>query len=147
MHLCLNPPHTSTLAAAFGALLIPVMYYLAREFRIRRPASALVAWLVTFDMLNATEARLILTDSQLVFYMALSLLLAVKFWKRRNYFTCAQIAGGVGKRAKGAPVMPLTPGLHMPAWEEVAWSVTIGLAFGASVRCARLYFSGCCVPR
>ena len=57
------------------------------------PISALLAGcLAMFDMLNVIESRLILVDSQLMFYLALSLVVALKFWKRvtvRSSSACA----------------------------------------------------------
>lgn len=73
------------IAATFGSFLIPITYLTCRELRISVLGSITAAVLVTFDMLNVTEARLILTDSQLMFYIGLSLYIAVRFWKRRNW--------------------------------------------------------------
>jgi dolichyl-phosphate-mannose-protein mannosyltransferase len=55
-------------AAAFGTAIVPVMYFIARYWRLSTAGAALAAVLLCFDGLNLVESRLILMDSQLMFW-------------------------------------------------------------------------------
>ena len=78
---------------------MPIVFYTARELRLSKCVSATVAWLLIFDVMNAVQGRLILLDAQLVFYVALSLLIALKYWKRCNYYH--HLAGGHSPDSSG----------------------------------------------
>jgi dolichyl-phosphate-mannose--protein O-mannosyl transferase len=114
-------------------------------------SSILIALLVTFDGLNATESRFILTDAHMMFYVGASFLIAVKFWKRRNmYWYLRQISNtpkatkDISRKRTGSIQWSrmhswfAAPGDNfMPLYEEVAWCTLLGLACGAAVRCEK----------
>ncbi len=140
------------LAAVFGSLVVPLVYYISREFRVSMPSSLFSAWLAAFDMIGVIESRTIVTDAQLLFYIALTLLVAVKFWKRRNYFTHLQELansdspqhkpGSSGNRRRASSISSSNTGrskgksvtVAMPLLEEITWSALLGLCCGAAVR-------------
>lgn len=69
------------IAAIFGVVTVPLMYSTARTLGISYIASLLVAGFFCFDNLNIIESRLILMDSQIVFYLVLSLFCALHLWR------------------------------------------------------------------
>jgi dolichyl-phosphate-mannose-protein mannosyltransferase len=71
-------------AALFGTLLIPLIYLIARSFSMSVEASALAAAYLLWDMATAIESRLILTDSQLLFFTALHWYCMLRLWRSRN---------------------------------------------------------------
>jgi dolichyl-phosphate-mannose--protein O-mannosyl transferase len=77
-------PPCRAIAATFGSFLPPLTYSVCRKLSLSEAASFTVGCLVLFDLLNIIEARHILVDSQLMFYCALSLWLALKYWDRLN---------------------------------------------------------------
>lgn len=60
-------------AAAFGCATVPFIYSIARRLGCSVWASILVTTFFLLDNLNLIESRLILVDSQLIFYSVLSL--------------------------------------------------------------------------
>jgi len=68
------------LPAFFGALCVPLMYRTCRKLGIGIEFSVVAAFFVCFDMCGVIESRLILTDSQLIFYCALALYLMLELW-------------------------------------------------------------------
>lgn len=78
-------------SAFFGSLCVPLMYLVCRELRIGITSSVLGALLPLLDSLLLIESRLILTDSQLMFYLNLTLLCALRFW---NAAETKGVAGG-----------------------------------------------------
>lgn len=68
-------------SALFGSCCVPLMYLICREFGIRISSSVLGAMLPLFDGLLLVESRLILVDAQLLFYLYLTLLCALRLWK------------------------------------------------------------------
>jgi len=106
-----------SISAVFGSMLIPLVFSIARKFGCTNKGAVLAACLVNFDMLNLTESRLILMDAQLMFYSALSLWIALKFWKA---FDPEPEAG------KPAPV-PLTD------FQFLAWAAALGISCGLAI--------------
>lgn len=78
-------------SAVFGSFCIPLMYLICRELDYSIEACIATTVLPLFDFLLLTESRLILLDSQLIFYLNLTLLCALRLWKqsRSNYGTKA----------------------------------------------------------
>ena len=68
-------------AALFGTACVPLMYLIARELHLSTTSSVVAAALPLLDMLLLIESRLILLDSQLVFYLELTLLCALRMWR------------------------------------------------------------------
>lgn len=71
-------------AAAFGSATAPVIYWVVTGFGGSVRAGILASLLFIFDGLNLTESRLILIDSQLIFWCGVCLALASRWWKRHN---------------------------------------------------------------
>lgn len=71
-------------AAIFGSFLPLFVYCIILEMKGSVATAALGGILVLFDNLNLLESRLILIDSQLMFWSALALLVALKWWNHLN---------------------------------------------------------------
>jgi dolichyl-phosphate-mannose--protein O-mannosyl transferase len=71
------------ISAIFGTITVPLVYSTARQLDISWVGSILAACLYCFDNLNIIESRLILMDSQIMFYLVLSLYCTLKLWKTR----------------------------------------------------------------
>ena len=71
-------------AASFGTVTAPMFYWIVRNWGGSIWAALLAAMAFITDGLNTTEDRLILTDSQLMFWITLSLLSAQMWWRRYN---------------------------------------------------------------
>lgn len=69
-------------AAIFGILTAPVLYYVSRGFGCGVRGGILTAIMFIFDGLNLGESRLILIDSQLIFWCATCLWIAQAWWRR-----------------------------------------------------------------
>lgn len=69
------------IAAIFGTATVPLLYRTARLLDVSWVGSLLSACLYCFDNLNVIESRLILMDSQIMFYLVLSLYCALQLWK------------------------------------------------------------------
>jgi dolichyl-phosphate-mannose-protein mannosyltransferase len=57
-----------TLPALCGALLVPLVYLIARELGLRRPAATLIAAFVLFDNALLVQSRFMLLDIPLLFF-------------------------------------------------------------------------------
>lgn len=68
-------------AAVFGTVTVPLVYATARQLGMSWVGALLAAGLYCFDNLNVIESRLILMDSQIMFYLVLSLYCALQLWK------------------------------------------------------------------
>ncbi|KIW51430.1 hypothetical protein PV05_10150 [Exophiala xenobiotica] len=81
-----NVPYLAfrALPALLGALTVVVTYLIMWESGYSLPACVLAAGLVLFDNSHVGQTRLILLDATLVFFMALSVLSYVKFYKQRH---------------------------------------------------------------
>lgn len=71
------------IAAIFGTVTVPLMYATGRKIGMSWVGSLLCAGLFCFDNLNIIESRLILMDSQIVFYLVLSLYCALHLWSSK----------------------------------------------------------------
>lgn len=91
-------------AVIFGVVTVPLMYSTARLLGVSWIGALMSAGLFCFDNLNIIESRLILMDSQIVFYLVLSLYCALKLWKS-------------------------TP----RTWERFAWLTATGFIAGCSI--------------
>lgn len=70
-----------TVSALFSVATIPLMYILARSLRFSRPAAFFTTFQALSCFLGTIEGRLILMDSQLLFFCQLSLLSALALWR------------------------------------------------------------------
>eukprot|EP00012_Vannella_robusta_P001309 CAMPEP_0206182542 /NCGR_PEP_ID=MMETSP0166-20121206/120_1 /ASSEMBLY_ACC=CAM_ASM_000260 /TAXON_ID=95228 /ORGANISM="Vannella robusta, Strain DIVA3 518/3/11/1/6" /LENGTH=392 /DNA_ID=CAMNT_0053597257 /DNA_START=470 /DNA_END=1645 /DNA_ORIENTATION=- len=83
------------ISAFFGTLAVPLAYLIGREFKLSVQASVLLGAIMLCDSLLLSETRLVLTDSQLFFYIILSIYCALKLWNSkdrsfsRNFWTVA----------------------------------------------------------
>lgn len=88
------------LAASFGSLIPAVLYLTCRALDLTPLASLVAAVLSATDTLLLIESRLVLTDSQLIFYIQAALLCALLLWRapkgsrRRLGFLVATAAFG-----------------------------------------------------
>lgn len=71
------------IAAVFGVLTVPLLYLTSRQLGVSWVGALLSAGLFCFDNLNIIESRLILMDSQIVFYLVLSLYCALRLWSSK----------------------------------------------------------------
>ena len=67
-------------AAIFGCALVPLTYMILRQLGGSKWGAILGASFIIFDDLNLIESRLILVDAQLLFYCALALYTALRYW-------------------------------------------------------------------
>lgn len=67
-------------AAVFGIVTVPLIYLTCRELGTTWVGALLSAGFFCFDNLNVIESRLILMDSQITFYLILSLYCSLKLW-------------------------------------------------------------------
>ena len=65
--------------SAFGALLVPLAYYTAKELHFRRTTVWLVTMMVLFENSYATISRFILLDSMLLFFTFTTVLCWARF--------------------------------------------------------------------
>mmetsp|Transcript_37548 Transcript_37548/g.64467 ORF Transcript_37548/g.64467 Transcript_37548/m.64467 type:complete len:593 (-) Transcript_37548:61-1839(-) len=71
-------------SAFFGTVAVPLAYLIGRKFKLSVSSSLLLATLVFCDPLLLSETRLILTDSQLFFYIILSIYCALNLWDSKD---------------------------------------------------------------
>ncbi len=72
------------LPALMGALTVPTVFLIMWESGYSLPACVTAAGLVLFDNAHIGQTRLILLDATLVFFMALSVLSYIRFYKFRH---------------------------------------------------------------
>jgi dolichyl-phosphate-mannose-protein mannosyltransferase len=70
--------------AILGALTVPTVFLIMWESGYSLPAAVLAAGLVLFDNAHIGQTRLILLDATLVFFMAVSVLSYIRFYKFRH---------------------------------------------------------------
>lgn len=80
------PPHVKYylmryISAFFSVLTVPLTYVIARLLRLSVTGSVLSTASVLLDFMGLIEGRLILMDSQLLFFCQLSLALALLLWR------------------------------------------------------------------
>lgn len=73
-----------SVSAFFSVLTVPCNYLIARKLGISRVSNILCTSFVLFDFLGIIEGRLILMDSQLLFFCQLALLFALYLWETRR---------------------------------------------------------------
>lgn len=73
-----------SLPALMGALTVPVVFLIMWESGYSLPGAVLASCLVLFDNSHIGQTRLILLDATLVFFMALSVLCYIRFYKQRH---------------------------------------------------------------
>lgn len=72
------------ISAAFGSATAPLLYGIVRNFGGSVSAAVFTTLMYILDGLNVGEARLILIDSQLIFWCAAALFCAQLWWTRWN---------------------------------------------------------------
>lgn len=72
------------LPALLGTLTVPIVFLIMWESGYSLPACVLASCLVLFDNSHVGQTRLILLDATLVFFMALSVLCYIRFYKQRH---------------------------------------------------------------
>ncbi|KAF4311212.1 Glycosyl transferase family 39 [Botryosphaeria dothidea] len=72
------------LPASLGALTVPTVFLIMWESGYSLPACLTATALVLFDNAHVSQTRLILLDATLIFFMALSVLCYIKFYKMRH---------------------------------------------------------------
>jgi len=102
-------------AAMFGCLTAPLVYLITREFKGGVWASLLAAAFFLFDNLNLIESRLVLIDSQLIFWCAAAMYVAQRWWRR--HADCCTEDGGT----------------TMSIRERIAWGVAMGVVCSSSI--------------
>ncbi|KAA8499450.1 Dolichyl-phosphate-mannose--protein mannosyltransferase 4 [Porphyridium purpureum] len=88
--------------AAAGALVVPTVFLVATELQFSLETSLLVASAALLDSMLIIQSRLLLIDTQLVLFVSLSLLCALKLWRtdplrhkvRRLALVCATAVFG-----------------------------------------------------
>ena len=134
-------------AAFFGTITAPVFYAIARNWGGSRLAGCVAAAAFIFDGLNTTEDRLILTDSQLIFWCAASLLVAQRWWRLYNEHdeACAAWgrinAGTSGRNPRNTTAVPYPTSRDMATanarggveghrfhygWAVLRWAALVG---------------------
>ncbi|KAI0559237.1 Dolichyl-phosphate-mannose--protein mannosyltransferase family GT39 [Gracilaria domingensis] len=138
-------------AAVFGVITVPLMYATARTLGMSWVGALVCAGLFCFDNLNIIESRLILMDSQITFYLVLSLYCAFKLWKtaprtwsRFFWLTATGFVCGCSISVKWTALA--TPGLiaivsffalhfldEPLTFLECAWAAFVGLGWYAAL--------------
>src|ERR1700684_2613632 len=72
------------LPALMGSLTVPTVFLIMWESGYSLPAAVLASGLVLFDNAHIGQTRLILLDATLVFFMAVSVLGYIRFYKFRH---------------------------------------------------------------
>ena len=116
-------------SAWHSTLTIVLMYAIARNWGASVRGGLIAATLLALDGLNITEGRLVLIDSQLIFWIAASLYVAQLWWDRLNAetdaFNEAEAAG------KPPPTHATDPRVRDErSFEPIAWCVAVGIACG-----------------
>lgn len=139
------------ISAIFGALTVPLMYATSRKIGMSWVGALLCSGLFCFDNLNVIESRLILMDSQIVFYLVLSVYCALNLWESKpkclsRYFwlTATGLISGCSISVKWTALA--TPGLiaivsffgvhfleNPLTIMECAWAAIVGLGFYISL--------------
>jgi hypothetical protein len=123
-------------AAAFGTFTPLWVYHIARNWGTSVAASFLAGSFVVFDILNVMEARLILVDSQLVFWCALALLVAQMWWRRLNEHAAAEEAFEGRFHRRYDPLWDRATAADPRLMTEVdrwLWAVGCGVVFGNAI--------------
>ena len=73
-----------SMPAMMGSLTVSVVFWIMWESGYSLPACIVAASIVLFDNAHIGQTRLILLDATLVFFMALSVLCYIRFYKLRH---------------------------------------------------------------
>lgn len=94
-------------SALFGSAIPPITYLIARELGFSFPAALVPSCAYVFEHLAVVESRLILMDSQLICFMSLCLLFALRLWgarkgttRRLRYLVATALAGAAAISTK-----------------------------------------------
>ncbi|KAF1360451.1 PMT-domain-containing protein [Lizonia empirigonia] len=81
-----NVPYVAyrAMPASLGALTVPIVFLIMWESGYSLPACVTAAGLMLFDNAHIGQTRLILLDASLIFFMALSVLAYIRFYKLRH---------------------------------------------------------------
>ena len=129
-------------SATHSSFTILLMYYIGRRWSGTTWGGLMAAGLLTFDMLNHIEGRLVLMDVQLIFWCTASLWVAIKWWDRLDEHADAEdaaeaaaaaAAGGSGGADSVVPALNAftnAPPRLLEGWARVQWAVGLGLCCG-----------------
>ena len=123
-------------AAFFGTFTPLWTYYIARNWGTSIPASFLAASFVIFDILNVVEARLILVDSQLIFWCSLALLTAQMWWRKLNDHALAEDEFEARFKRKYQPLWDAkiaNDGRLLTELDRWKWCLWCGFVFGNAI--------------
>lgn len=135
-------------AATFGFLTVPLIYSIVRRLGGTVYAGIFAATMFMLDMLNTIESRLILTDSQLMFYMALCLYVGIRFYERWELHVrvASKIAAGEGEvdttTGKTRRLHSNDPRL-LKGWAKFRWLLLLGVVCCA---CISVKWTGLATP-
>ena len=159
-------------SASFGSATAPLIYGITRGFGGGAPAGVLASALFIFDGLNLGESRLVLVDSQLIFWLAACLFVGLRWFARYNAHvkaveeyearvaaeTAAAKAEEEGKEGShgGGAAAPAAASAasaalsalrsdarYMDGFTRVCWIVAVGVACGNAVS---VKFTGLATP-
>jgi dolichyl-phosphate-mannose--protein O-mannosyl transferase len=127
-------------AASFSTLTMPIMFYCARNFGASVKFAFLASMLVCFDMLNLGEGRLILMDSQLIFWLMATLLIGQEWWRRLNahelWLAINNKAGGAATSVVSSfssALRPLPAHQRLTLVQRYLWAVAVGICCGNAI--------------
>ena len=81
-----NVPYVAyrAMPASLGALTVPIVFLIMWESGYSLPACVTASGLMLLDNAHIGQTRLILLDASLIFFMALSVLAYIRFYKLRH---------------------------------------------------------------
>lgn len=124
-------------AASFSTLTLPLMFYCARNFGSSVKFAFLAAMLVCFDMLNLGEGRLILMDSQLIFWLMATLYAGQEWWRRLNahelWLAANNAKGALPPSALSSALRPLPQPQRLTLIQRYLWAVVVGICCGNAI--------------
>jgi dolichyl-phosphate-mannose-protein mannosyltransferase len=154
-------------SAAFGAVTVPLVYLITRNFGGSMHAGIFSALLLCFDGLNSGESRLILIDAQVIFWCAMALWIAQIWWRRWDAHVEAEdvyekelakltLPADAPKHIDPVEYRKQSAPLRLAAWQKfdadprrlkvstrIAWALIVGLACGNAVS---VKFTGLATP-
>lgn len=129
-------------SASFSCATVPLTYAITRALRVSRWGGVLSASSVLLDLLGLIEGRLILMDSQLVFFCQIALLCALKLWRlpygadgatRSGSGTGAAMAAAAARNAHKAAASEGEDAARRARHTRQKWLLITGLAAGAAL--------------
>ena len=105
-------------AASFGVATVPLVWLITRMLGGGRWAGMMAGVMYALDGLNTIESRLILTDSQLVFWILACALVGLLYIQRRRAHYAATVLGRlqIAARRMAADKSDGAPALHAHDW-------------------------------